>query len=191
MGAGLLWALSAWAVLPGRYVVHLAALICGILPVGVFRILQWGVVFRPRLGQAAMALVGLGWSGWLWSQMDPGQVRDTIASPAYVAIMQDLAVRLQPRDALMDCAGGSVEMARLPDLLHDRFKGGSPMDAAACAGWIDQPMAGEGARYLLLGAAEDRPGKPLRFNPAATGRWTEIHRFHRGRGDVGLWRYDG
>jgi len=191
VGAGLLWALSAWAVLPGRYLVHLAAPICAVLPVGVFRILQWVGVLRPRLGQAAMALVGLGWGGWLWSQMEPGQVRATIASPAYVTIMQDLSERLQPRDALMDCAGGSVEMARLPNLLHDRPKGGAPMSAKACAGWIDAPMAGEGARYLLLGAAEDRPGEPLRFDPSATGRWTKIHSFHRGRGDVGLWRFDG
>ncbi len=191
VGAVLLWTLSRWAVLPGRYVVHLSAPICAIAPVGVFRILQWVAVFQPRVGQVAMAMVGLGWGGWLWGQMDPSKVRATIAAPDYVAMMQDLAARLQPGDALMDCAGGSVELAYLPRLLHDRSKGGSPMDPAACVGWIDAPMSGEGAQYLLLGAADDRPGEPVSYDPAATGRWTEIHSFHRGRGDVGLWRFDG
>ncbi len=189
LGVGLLLAVASWAVLPGRYVLHFAAPLCALLPVGLAKALG----LAPKLSHTRwlVPLVFVVAGGWLVWAVGPRRVSPPSSPPVFVKVMHDLEERLGPQDVLMDCAGGSVALAYLPRTLHDRPTNGSPMDGDACRKWVQRPQESEGSQWLLFGGQMNRPGERPDFDPQDAPGWVEAHRVGETKGVVEIWKWGG
>jgi len=154
--------LSAWTMLPDRYVLQFAAPIAMLVPVGVFRFLGTVVPGRVRFWAEAPAALALGLV--VAFQVDHGRPPPPLNEDgryrALAALLDTLHEVLGPDDVLLDCSARGIETALLPRMYHAPPPNLTGNDTIRCMAWLEAPERTSGRRWVVTGVRCPFPPSP-------------------------------
>ncbi len=165
--AGLL-ALGLLTVLVDRYLLQFTVLFALLPAAGLGRLAQ--TVLPRRVEPWLQPVLAMALLGWTWSTDPPNRdfataLQRNEVKGALAQTAQDLAARLDRRDALLDCTGAGLSLTLLPWLPHAgqhylQMPVGRIDDAAMCRDWITAPPGAEGAVYVAILGNKSLPLRP-------------------------------